>query len=92
MIRTTMTMLAVGFLTLSGVSAMAAPKASHPTSHHQNKVATVAEAGSAAPAADAAKPTKKAKKAKVSQGGKDKMKNKAPGIEAPAATPAPEKK
>ena len=47
MIRTTTTMLAVGFFTLTGLSAMASPKAAH----HQAKSPVVAQA-EGAPADD----------------------------------------
>lgn len=82
MIRTTtMTILAVGLFTLTGLSAMAATQATH----HHGKAAMVAQAGSTVPAA-AAKPQKKvAKKASVTKPGKDKTDG------TPAGTPAPEK-
>jgi hypothetical protein len=84
---TTMTMLAVGFFTLSGVSAMAASKASH----HQAKTAVVAQAEGGAPAGDAAKPAKKSK-SKKSKVTKDGAKDKAPASETAAPAPAPDKK
>jgi hypothetical protein len=85
MIRTKMTMLALGVLALSGVSAMAATTK---TSHHQVKAAVSAPAEGGTPAAgDAAKPAEEPKKAKKSKGG-HKMKDKAAGGEtAPAPTP-----
>ena len=84
MIRTTMTMLALGFLTVSGASAMAATK----TSHHQVKPAIAAATEGAAPAGGeetkAAKEPKKASKPKHAS-----KKDKAGSTEAPSA-PAPE--
>jgi hypothetical protein len=85
MIRTTMTMLALGFLAVSDVSAMAATKASH----HMKPVAVAANEG-AAPAGDEAKPAKDAngmKKAHKTKGGA--KKDKGAGTDATGA-PAPE--
>jgi hypothetical protein len=83
MISTKMTtLLAVGFFSVTGLSAMAAPKAVH----HQAKVAVVAQAEGTTPAADAAKPQKKAK----SKGTKEKGKDKGAATDATPA-PAPEK-
>jgi hypothetical protein len=80
MIRTKMTVLAIGFLALSGVSAMAATKASH----HQVKAAVTAPAeGAPAAGGDATKPAEP-KKAKKSHKAKDKA---AGGESAPAPTP-----
>ena len=81
MIRTTTTMLAVGFFTLTGLSAMASPKAAH----HQAKSPVVAQAEGAP--ADAAKPAKKAHKGKAAKG-----KDKAASGEAAAPAPADDKK
>jgi hypothetical protein len=84
MIRTTMTMLALGFLTVSSVSAMAATKTS---SHHMKPVAVAANEG-AAPAGDEAKPVAKdTKKAHKTHGGA--KKDKAAGTDG-TSTPAPE--
>ena len=87
MIRTTMTrtmrLLAVGLFTLTGMSAMAAPTASH----HHGKATVVAQAEGAAPTGDAAKPQKKVtKKIKVTKPAKDKT-----ATDGAAAAPAPEK-
>ena len=85
MIRTTMTMLALGFLTVSGASAMAATK----TSRHQVKPVVAAATEGAAPAGGeetkAAKEPKKASKPKHAA----KSKDKAGSTETPSA-PAPE--
>lgn len=98
MIRTTMTMLALGFLAVSDVSAMAATKgatsgttttsaaATTKVSHHVKPAAIAANEG-AAPAGDEAKPAKE-KKAHKSKGAKG-TKDKATGTDATGA-PAPE--
>jgi uncharacterized protein YcfJ len=94
MIRTmmtrTMTTLAVGLFTLTGVSAMAAPV----VVHHHGKTTVVAQAEGAAPAGDATKPQKKAvKKVKVTKPAKDKTAaDGAAPTTPPAAEKAPEKK
>jgi hypothetical protein len=91
MIRTTMTMLALGFLAVSDVSAMAATKASH----HMKPVAVAANEG-AAPAGDEAKPatakettkdSKKAHKAKAGAKGAKGAGSDAAGAPAPEAAP-----
>lgn len=87
MIRTTMTMLALGFLAVSDVSAMAATKASH----HMKPVAVAANEG-AGPAGDEAKPAtaKDTKKAHKAKGGAKKDKaagTDATGAQAPEAAP-----
>jgi hypothetical protein len=91
MIRTTMTMLALGFLAVSDVSAMAATKASH----HMKPVAVAANEG-AAPAGDEAKPattkeTKKAHKAKAGAKGAAKQDKGTDAAGAPAPEAAPQK-
>jgi hypothetical protein len=88
MIRTTMTMLALGFLAVSDVSAMAATKATHHPMKIAAKTAVVAQAEGAAPSGDAAKPAKEPKKGHRAKGG-GKAKAKAAGGEMPS-TPAPE--
>jgi prepilin-type N-terminal cleavage/methylation domain-containing protein len=88
----TMTMLALGFLTVSSVSAMAATKTS---SHHMKPAAVTANEG-AAPAGDEAKPAAKdakdTKKAHKAHGGakKDKAAG-TDGTSAPAPEAAPQK-
>ena len=87
MIRTTMTMLALGALAISNVSAMAATKA---TTHHMKTPIVAAAEGSPAPAADEAKAVKEPKahgKGHKAKGGA-KAKDGA-GAETPS-TPAPE--
>jgi hypothetical protein len=89
MIRTTMTMLALGFLAVSDVSAMAATKASH----HMKPVAVAANEG-AAPAGDEAKPAaaKDAKKGHKAKGGAKKDKGASTdATSAPAPEAAPQK-
>jgi len=94
MIRTTMTMLALGALAICDVSAMAATKATTKVSHHQMKAAVVAGA-EGAPATDEAKPAKdttkepgkthgKAHKAKGAKA-KDASGSETPGAAAPEA-------
>ena len=62
MIRTTMTMLALGALAICDVSAMAATKATTKVSHHQQMKAAVVAGAEGAPATDEAKPAKDATK------------------------------
>jgi hypothetical protein len=85
MIRTTMTtILTAGFLTLGGLTAMAAPKAAH----HQNKTTVVAQTASAVPAGDSPKAPEKAQKKAKKAASKEKAKAKGGAMEgAPAATP-----
>ena len=91
MIRTTtMTMLAVGFFALTGISAMAATEATH----RHGKAAVVAQVEGTAPASDATKPQKKvAKKAKGTKAGKDTAATTdGASAGAPASEKMPEKK
>ena len=92
MIRTMMTMFALGTLTISSASAMAATKVQARAHHQATKTPVVATAEGSAPAAtDEAKPAdaKPAKDAKAHKGHKAKSPTKAKDGET-TGTPAPE--
>jgi hypothetical protein len=98
MIRTMMTMFALGALTISSASAMAATKIQTRASHQSTKTPVVATAEGSAPAAatDEAKPAEpkpaKDAAAKAHKGHKAKASAKAkdPAAGEPSGTPAPE--
>ena len=90
MIRTVSTVLAASFLTLSGLSAMAAP-----AQHHHRQVALMANADTAAPTEAVtgekkaeSKADKQDKKDKHGKAGKAHLKGKAPTT-SESASPAP---